>query len=264
MQITVRPRQVEPKAVLRWLVQAADLVGRGFHVWVGMMLLFCLMTYGTLRSSYLSQIIAMTAYFVGVGVAALVDDSTHPPFTAIARNAWKNLPSALMMALIIVSIGTGLNILFGSLGGHGIQLKQLWDPSKPALPLTADFLLSMRRLFGYSLGSFWLSLMVMVAPFVASFFQYHLMCILGLGWWQAYLIGDGGGDMNWRPIFFMFLVLIITPIMLLLIMPVLAPVFYCFASAFTYVAFRDIYLGITENRKIVAADAPVIAAQAAG
>lgn len=264
MQNTVHPRPVEPKAVLRWLVQAADLVGRGFHVWVAMMLMFCLVTYGTQRSSYLCQIISMTAYFVGIGVAALVDDSTHPPFAAIARRAWKDFPSALMMALIIVSIGTGLNILFGSLGGHGVNLKQLYDPSKPLLPFNVDFLLAMRRLFGYALGSFWLSLMVMVAPFVSSFFQWHLMSILGLGWWQAYLKGDGGGDMNWRPVFLMILVLVIAPILLLMIMPILAPVFFCFASAFTYVAFRDIYLGITENRKIVAADAPALAARAAG
>ncbi len=255
MRRTLKPRRVEPKAVLRWLVQAADLVGRGFHVWVAMMLLFCLVMYGTQRSSYLSQIIALTAYFIGVGVSSLVDDSSHPGFLAIVKRAREDFPSALFMALIIVSIGTGLHMLFGSLGGNGIDLRPLYDSSKPLFAFSDNLLLAMRRLFGYSLGYYWLSLMVMLMPFLASFFQFHCMSILNMNWWAAYWNGDGNPDENWRPIFLMFLVLILLPILLLLIAPFFAPVFYCFASALTYVAFRDIYLGVDENRKIISAEA---------
>lgn len=255
MAKSLRPQPAGPKAIRRWTVQALDLVGRGFHVWVALMLVFCLVMYGTQRSPFLGQVLALTAFFVGVGVASLVDDRTHPGFFTILRRAWADAPAALFMGIVILGIGTGGSLVLDLLAGKALDFKRFYDASADLLPLGDDLILAMRRLFGDSLGSFMLAFLVMTLPWVSSTFHYHCMSILGLSWWAGYWNGNPVIEANMAPLFGFFCVLFATPLVVLLAAPFLAPVFFCFASAFSYVAFREIYLGIGENRKVVATEA---------
>jgi hypothetical protein len=52
---------------------------------------------------------------------------------------------------------------------------------------------------------------------------------------------------------------VVLPVLFGLLLPVLVPVLYCFFGALTYVAFREIFLGVSENRPRESAEARVAA-----
>ena len=169
----------------------------------------------------------------------------------------------LAVLVVLLFVATGADLVLDLLSGKAVDFKRFYDASASLLPLGDDLLVAMRRLFGVSLGSFLLASVVMVVPFVSSIFHYHCMSILGMTWRAGYLNGNPLIEANIGPIF-AFLVILVSPsVLLLLVAPFLAPVFFCFASAFSYVAFREIYLGIGENRKIVAAEVRALAGAAA-
>ena len=255
----LKPKPAGPKAIRRWTRQALDLVGRGFHVWVALMVVLCLMVFGTQRSPFLGQILALTAYFVGIGISVLVDNRTHIGFFAILQRAWREAPAALFMGVVVLGLGTCSGLIFDLLFDNSINFKRFYDASAVLRPLSDDSMLAMRRLFGDSLMSFMLALVVMNVPFVSSPFQYHCMTILGTSWWEGYWNGNPLIEANIAPMFGFFAILFFTPLLMLPLAPFLAPIFFCFASAFSYVAFREIYLGISENRKIVATEARTLA-----
>lgn len=262
MAKTLTPRPAGPKAVRRWVAQALDLVGRGFHVWVAMMICFCLVMYGAQRSIFLGEIIALSAYFAGIGVAAMLDDRTKPGFIAVVRRLFEDFKGALLMGTVIIGIGTVVGLLLGLIFRGTMDFTLFYNDAKEVIPAGDEFMPAMRAIFGTSLSSFFMALLVMNVPMVSSFFQYHCMSLLGMSWRMAYWNGDGAIEKNMAAIGGIVAVLFSVPLLLLGAAPFLAPIFYCFASAFTYVAFREIYLGIDENRKIVLSEAPTLAFQA--
>jgi hypothetical protein len=73
-------------------------------------------------------------------------------------------------------------------------------------------------------------------------------------------VGAAGQVRNLGPLLGIGLLFVVLPVICGVWLPFLVPVLYCFFGALCYVAFREIYLGIPENRPTVPALASVAAA----
>ena len=86
------------------------------------------------------------------------------------------------------------------------------------------------------------------------------MTLLGLPFRDAWRVGAAGQVRNLGPLLGVGLLFVVLPVICGVALPFLVPVLYCFFGALCYVSFREIYLGIPENRPTVPAMAPVAVA----
>lgn len=83
---------------------------------------------------------------------------------------------------------------------------------------------------------------------------------LGLPFRDAWRVDAAGQVRNLGPLLGIGLLFVVLPVICGVWLPFLVPVLYCFFGALCYVSFREIYLGIPENRPAVPAMAPVAVA----
>jgi hypothetical protein len=82
------------------------------------------------------------------------------------------------------------------------------------------------------------------------------MTLLGLPFREAWRLGAAGQVRNLGPLLGIGLLFVVLPVVCGVWLPFLVPVLYCFFGALCYVAFREIYLGVAENRPAVSAASP--------
>ncbi|ABO59766.1 hypothetical protein LA345_40505 (plasmid) [Burkholderia vietnamiensis] len=251
----IAPRPVKPSAILRWCRQAAGLMGRGFAAWLALMVVFCLAIYVLRASAFLSQVVSGIAFLSGIGVAALVDDSKPKSISDVFDVARVQLPITFRYAVCIAAAAAVGGVLLVVFTGHpDLWIRQFYSPRILSVTLDADGLIALNQIFATAVIGLWVFHLGCLLPMVASPFQYHLYSAFGMRWMAAYHRGNGG-----MPEFNVMTMLIYNTGTMLLILvvwvlaPVVAPVLFAFLSALSYVAFRDIYLGISENRKIAGA-----------
>jgi hypothetical protein len=85
------------------------------------------------------------------------------------------------------------------------------------------------------------------------------MTLLGLPYRDALRLGAAGQIRNLNSVLAIGALFVVLPVLFGLLLPVLVPVLYCFFGALTYVAFREIFLGVSENRPQLSAEARVAA-----
>ena len=256
MNANLSPKAVKPGAALRWAKQAFDLIGRGFIAWLVLMFLFCLAIYLCRASLLISQVAAAVAYLSGIGVAALVDDASEKSFEEIFAAARAEFGAAVRFSLILTLAATALSAVFYWIGGHpGDWWLRLYDPSLLAPAADGDFFVAMNQVFLASLMALILFQITFLTPFIAATFQYHLQTFFGTGWLQANRLGNAGvPEKNLGAMLLFNSVIYVALLFAAALAPIAAPVVFAFLSAFSYVAFREIYLGIGENRKVVLAE----------
>jgi hypothetical protein len=243
-----KPRRVEPRAALNWSKQAVELVGRGFFVSAAIAVLGCVACYLLQRSVFLCQTVQLTVLFIGIRTAAHVDVEIPGAAAETALAALGEAPRALIHAAGLAFVVSAL-IAVGCIGsgrpvGEGMQI--YYTTRIHVVASAADgFLPFARELFRSALGGAPVTMLIAsLAPFM-----YHLITFLGADPVTAWRMGDGAKKDNVIPLALLTAVSALVPLATLFVAPFFAPMAYAFASALWYVAFRDIYLGIGENKR---------------
>ncbi|WP_425953072.1 hypothetical protein [Ralstonia pseudosolanacearum] len=256
MTANLSPKPVKPTAVLRWVRLALDLIGRGFVAWLGLMALFCLAIYVCRASLVAIQVIGGVAFLSGIGVAALVDDASQKSVGEIFVAARSEFSAAIGYALGLTLIMTAPLVIMFLIAGHPEQaFLRFYNPALLKLATEGDALWRMNEAFLPALLVLGIFKLILVMPGLGSTFQYHLHSFFGVGLRAARRLGMAGFPrMNVGTLALFYLVAFLVLFAATALAPIAAPVVYAFLSAFSYVAFREIYLGMGENRKVVMAE----------
>ncbi|HPF28080.1 MAG TPA: hypothetical protein P5528_00490 [Steroidobacteraceae bacterium] len=250
--MVIEPRLVEPGAIRRWTRQAFGLLRRGFSVWAAITALLCLWMFLGQRIPILDATLALSAFFGGVIVAARLDQNSEAGFGDVLlalRERWRPI---IGFAMVIACAGALIWMLL--LARPGVPW---WTPfysdRHVVEVLSTDLYLASRQVFVFAAYALGLSYFGLNIPGVTSFFQFPLTALLGVSWRDAQRLSAAGQVRNLAVMLGVGLLFILLPVIIVLLLPPLVPVLYCFLAAMCYVAFRDIFLGIPENQVAVAA-----------
>lgn len=235
----IQPRQAGPDAWRRWIGQGFELVSRKWPAWIAVMTASCLLSGA---AGYAEPIAMCMALAVGYNLAATVDHEADwagmvARFGALFREAAVFGFQAGMFMLVaclpldLPSVAHALAFPEGSLLlGGTVAL-----PKVEGLP----------ALFERSANN--LAAWAMLLP-VGLAFLYPLR-ILGLGFLAALAQGRKAVALNRRPVLLIAALSFATvPGLLGLHLYPLIPPALGFWMAVNYAMFRDIFLGVAENR----------------
>ncbi|WP_413460756.1 hypothetical protein [Herbaspirillum huttiense] len=240
MVITPAPKHVPPIAMLRWSVNAAKLVYKGF---LPMFLLaFVGLTLGRLMAFTMpvAEWTLAVTYLVGIGFAGVVDARTDLPLGGFYKCLVYQLPKAMRVAAFWFGV-MGTMLFAATLFTH-TPMSLFFDPRMLVL-----FDGSIDGLFDFGITlSFFASARLL---FLGSPFQYHLQLFSDMTFRHGLLFGGAGRP---KKNLASVILLDVCSIVLLAVTsgyaPAAAPLVVPFVSALSYVAFREIYLGLPDNQ----------------
>lgn len=237
--------------MLRWSVQAVGLIRRGLGFWIGMTLLVCLAIFAGQRLPLVAGVLALTAYFGSVVVAARLDRPEPATIGDVAEAMRLQGRAIIAFAAVIAVIGALVWALF--LARPGVAWwNVLYSERNVVDELSADWLMSLRQIFVYSAYALGLSYFGLNIPGVTSFFQFPCVTLLGVPFREAYRLSAVAQMRNLGPMLAIGLAFVVLPGVGILALPPVVPLLYCFLGALCYVAFREIFLGIRENQVVIA------------
>lgn len=243
----LEPRKVPPGAVLRWSSQALRLIGRGLGAWFGLVVLLCVAIFAGQRLPLVSGALALLAFFGSIIIAARLDQADSASFTEIMTTLRQH--GRILVAYSVGIALAGALIWFVFLSRPGTAWwTVLYSERNVVTALSADWFLASRQLFVYSAYALGLILFVLNIPGLTSFLQFPCNTLLGLTFREAYRLGAAAQMKNLVPMLGIGLLFVVLPVAAALLLPPLVPALYCFLGALAYVAFREIFLGIAENR----------------
>lgn len=242
----IEPRQAAPGAVLRWSRQALGLIARGFGFWLGLSLLFCLWMFLGQRLPLLDGILALTAFFASILVAARLDRSGRASLSDVLADLRTHGQLVLGFAVAIACAGTLIWMLV--LAKPGVPWwNALYTERNVVRELSTDWFSATRQIFVYSAYALGLSYFGLNIPALSSFFQFPVAALYGVSWREAYRIGALAQIRNLPAMLGVGLLWVVLPVLCVLVAPFLVPMLYCFFAALCYVSFREIFLGVGEN-----------------
>lgn len=248
----IEPRQVEPGAVWRWTRQALSLIARGWIWWFGLALLGCLGIFLGNRFPIFEGMLALATFFASILVAARLDRAQRASFGEILAMLMTQLPRILTFAGLIAVAGAIIWMLL--LSRPDVAWWHAIYSERNALPmLSEDWMLAARQVFVYSAYALGLSYFGLNIPGLTAFFQFPASSLLGIGWRDAYRLSAQGQVKNLPAMLGIGLLFVVLPAVSALALPELVPLLYCFFGALSYVAFRDIFLGIPDNASALVA-----------
>lgn len=254
----IEPRKAAPGAVRRWSRQALQLLWRGRGPWLALSLLMCLWLFFLHRLPLLAGLLAFGTLLSSILVAAQLDRagslSLGDTLAMLRSHSRVLLPytagvvlaGALVWALLLARPGVAWwNILYTS--RNAVEA------------LSTDGFTALRQVFVYPAFALGLTYFGLNIPGATSFFQFPCMTLLGAPYREAWRAGAAGQVLNLAPMLAVALLFVVLPVVCGLWLPWLVPVLYCFFGALCYVAFREIYLGVAENRPAATAAATAAA-----
>lgn len=259
--MTLEPRVAASGAMWRWMRQAADLLRRSLGFSLGLVLFICLLMFVAHRLPLLGGLLSISALFACILMAAQVD-----------RGGRTRIGDALVMlrahARVIFVFATLI-----TLAGAIVWLLFLKRPELPwwnilytqrnsVEVLSADGFIALRQVFVYSAFALGLCYFGLNIPGLTSFFQFPCMTLLGLPFRDAWRLSAAGQIRNIGPMFAIALAFVLLPVICGLWLPLLMPVLYAYLGALSYVAFREIFLGIDQNQPLAATQRAPAGAQA--
>lgn len=245
------PVMAGPGSVGRWVKHAARLVARGYASWLIYIAALAVVLFVTQPYFYLQEIAVLAAYFTAIAIAALTDRGMTAPHAVLlglyvhVRDNWKKM---LHMTLVLMFLCTLVQFLFGAFIGAGVTVSRLYQPELVSLGLLQQApMLALHETFAPALAFFCLATLMTNVPFITSLLQYHCMTLMGLSWGAGYRAADDAMEINLPALLPVCAILTAAPLLLLMVLPVIAPLYFCFAAALTYAAFRASYpAGIAE------------------
>ncbi len=258
----VEPRQASPGALLRWSRQALGLLVRGFGSWLGLLLLMCLGMFASHRLPLVAGALALAAFFSSIIVAACVDQPRRVSLGEVLGSLRAHAVDILLFAGVICAAGALIWVLL--LAKPGVPWWQvLYTERNSVGTLSQDWFIAARQVFVYSAYALGLAYFGLNIPALTSFFQFPCVTLLGMPFRAAYRLSAAGQIRNLPVILGIGLLFITLPVLFALLLPPVVPLLYGFLGSVTYVAFREIFLGITANRVREAAAGRAPAAGAA-
>jgi hypothetical protein len=255
----LEPRTAAPGALLRWVRQAWQLLWRGLGFWVGLVLLMCLWLSVAHRFPLLAGLLAFGTLLACILIAARLDRAG--PLRIGEAFAMLRSHARVLLSYTAGVVAVGAVVWAVLLARPGVAWWNILYTSRNAMDvLSSDGLTALRQIFVYPAFALGLSYFGFNIPGVTSFFQFPCMTLLGLPFRDAWRVGAAGQVRNLGPLLGIGLLFVVLPVICGVWLPFLVPVLYCFFGALCYVAFREIYLGIPENRPTVPALASVAAA----
>jgi hypothetical protein len=246
--VNLVPRQVEPGAVWRWSAQAWQLIMRGFGMWFGLATLLSLWMFFGRRLPLLDGMLALTTFFASILVAACLDRGEFVTVSEVLRSLRLEARAILGFSAAIACVGAIIWMLL--LARPGVAWWNAFYTERNAVKvLSADWYVATRQIYVYSAYALGLSYFGLNLPGLTSFFQFPCMTLLGLPVRTAYSLGAAGQLSNLPAMLAVGLMFILLPVILVLLLPPIVPLLYCFLGALCYVSFRDIFLGVSENRR---------------
>lgn len=249
----IEPREAPPGALIRWSRQALRLIVRGGSVWLGFVLLLCLVIFAGQRLPLVSGMLALMGFFGSILVAARLDQADDVSITDVLATLRDNGRSVLAFSGIIALAGALIWSLL--LARPGLSWwNVLYSERNIVTALSENWFVALRQMFvypAYALGLLFFGLNI---PGLTSFLQFPCATLLGLPFRAAYQAGAAAQMKNLVPMLGVGLLFIMLPVIAVLLLPPLVPLLYCFLGALAYVSFREIFLGIGENQARVSAD----------
>ncbi|MFO1427120.1 MAG: hypothetical protein U1F11_09115 [Steroidobacteraceae bacterium] len=252
--MTIEPRRAAPGAVLRWSRQACALIARGFGYWLGLVLLVCLWMFVGQRLPLIDGMLALAAFFASILIAAQLDGPRRATLSEVLRMLRAHAFDIGAFAGIIACAGALIWIFV--LARPGVPWwSALYAERGVVAALSEDWFVATRQVFVYSAYALGLCYFGLNIPGLTSFFQFPCTTLLGLPFRDAYKVGALAQARNLPAILAVGLMFILLPFGCVLLLPPLVPLLYCFLGALTYVSFREIFLGVGENRAVEPAGA---------
>ncbi|MFM7397112.1 MAG: hypothetical protein ACKO42_08360 [Gammaproteobacteria bacterium] len=243
----IEPRRAAPGAVLRWSRQAIDLLRRGLGFWSALSLLMCLWMFVGHRLPLLSGILALVALLSCMLIASHLDRSGRISLAEALEMLRSRLRAILIFAAIITVAGALVWVLL--LAKPGVAWWNILYTERNSVDvLSADGFVALRQIFVYSAFALGLSYFGLNLPGLTSFFQFLCMTLLDLPFRDAWRLAAAGQISNLGAMLGVALLFVLLPAVFALVLPPLVPVLYCFFGALGYVAFREIFLGVSENQ----------------
>jgi hypothetical protein len=250
--MTLEPRVAASGALWRWMRQATELLRRSLGFSLGLMLFVCLLMFASHRLPLVEGVLAVAALLACMLMAAQVD---------------RGGPIRLGEALGMLRAHAGVILGFAALITVAGALVWLLLLKRPDLPwwnifytqrhsvqiLSADTFIALRQVFVYSAFALGLCYFGLNIPGLTSFFQFPCMVLLGLPFRDAWRLSAAGQIKNLGPMFTIALSFVLLPVICGLWLPLLMPVLYSYLGALSYVAFREIFLGVDQNQPLTAA-----------
>lgn len=247
--MTLEPRVVARGAARRWMGQAAELLWRSRGFSLGLMLFVCLLMFAAHRLPLVGGVLAVSALLACTLMAAQVDRSG---------------PIRIGGALTMLRANARLILSFATLITIAGALVWLLLLKRPELPwwnvfytqrhsvevLSTDGFVALRQVFVYSAFALGLCYFGLNIPGLTSFFQFPCMSLLGLPFRDAWRLSAAGQIKNLAPMFVIGLSFVLLPVLCGFWLPVVMPLLYGYLGALSYVAFRDIFLGIDQNQPL--------------
>ncbi len=246
--MVIEPRQVPPGALLRWTGQALQLIARSAGAWLGLILLLCLAIFAGQRLPLLSGVLSLLALLGSILVAARVDQTDNASITDVLGTLRQHGQTLLVYSVVIALVGAVIWILL--LARPGVPWwTVLYSERNVVTGLSESWFIALRQVFVYSAYALGLSFFSLNIPGLTSFLQFPCTTLLGLPFRAAYRAGAAAQMKNLAPMLSVGLLFVLLPVIVVLLLPPLVPVLYCFLGALAYVAFREIFLGIGANRE---------------
>lgn len=220
-----------------WLKQAVILMLSRPMVWLGYVL-FCSLIFAVARVSLaLGVFLAICCVFVGVGVAAYIDQKID----SLRKALNQTLPLAIIAAATLVSCWFIFRLVANLYSGEYIKILQfffLWE-------LTPENLdgKSLRQLIGWLYSAAIMTpifLMLMLNSF-ASWFSFPLMVFKKHPWSVAKEQGRQASVAHSSAFYKLMSLLFALAILGNSIIPIFTPLFYMLLSSLMYVSYKNVF-----------------------
>ena len=260
--MTAEPRQAGPGAPLRWSRQAVALIRRGLGFWLGLLLVSCLSIFAGHRLPIVDGVLALSAFFSSVLIAAQLDRPQPTGLGEVLRMLRSHAFGILAFAGVISLAGALIWILL--LARPGVPWWSVLYTERNAVDvLSGNWMQAARQVFVYAAYALGLAYFGLNIPGLTSFFQFPCATLLGLSFRDAYRLSAAGLVLNLGPMLAIGLMFVTLPVLCVLLFPPLVALLYCFLGALTWVAFREIFLGVPDNSVREAAPGRSAAVQSA-
>lgn len=245
--MTIEPRQVEPGAILRWTRQALHLIARGFGFWLALSVLVCLWMFAGQRLPLLDGVLALSAFFSSILIAARLDRAQRATLSDVLAMLRTHALSILLFAGIIALAGALIWMLL--LARPGVPWwSPLYSERNVVQALSVNWFIATRQIFIFSAYALGLCYFGLNIPGLTGFFQFPCTTLLGVPFRDAYRLSATAQLRNLPTTLSVGLMFVVLPALFGILLPPLVPLLYCFLGALTYVGFREIFLGISENQ----------------
>jgi hypothetical protein len=245
--MVIEPQRVPPGALIRWTRQALRLIGRGGSVWLGLILLLCLAIFAGQRLPLVSGVLALLAFFGSILVAARLDQADEATISDVLAMLRQHGRSLVLFSGAIALAGALIWLLLLARPGTP-WWNVVYSERNVVTALSGNWWIALRQVFVYSAFALGLLFFGLNIPGLTSFLQFPCKTLLGMPFRAAYRAGAAAQMKNLAALLGVGLLFTLLPVITVLVLPPLVPLLYCFFGALAYVAFREIFLGIGENR----------------